>query len=209
MIDSPIASAAASAAEAKKPAMFFDRDGVIIEMVDYLSRIDQVALVPGVATAIADLNRAGIPVVIVTNQSGIARGLLTEEDLREIHAHLEALLASEGARIDAIYYCPHHPNIGDAQYRRQCECRKPAPGMLVQAARDLGVDLPHSAFIGDHTTDLEAGHRAGIGHSILVLTGHGKATAELLADGELHPAAVCSDVVSAIETAKRLMRLPV
>jgi D-glycero-D-manno-heptose 1,7-bisphosphate phosphatase len=209
MIDSPIASPAAPTAGAKKPAMFFDRDGVVIEMVDYLSRIDQVALVPGVGTAIADLNRAGIPVVIVTNQSGIARGLLTEADLRGIHTHLTALLAREGARVDAIYYCPHHPDIGDARYRRRCECRKPAPGMLVQAARDLGLDLARSAFIGDHATDLEAGRRAGIGHSILVLTGHGKAAAERLAESELRPASVCPDVVSAIETAKRLMRLPV
>jgi D-glycero-D-manno-heptose 1,7-bisphosphate phosphatase len=185
--------------------MFMDRDGVLLELVDYLSRIDQVVLVPGVAAAIAGLNRAGIPVVIVTNQSGIARGLLTEADLRDIHAHVESLLAKEGARIDAIYYCPHHPDVGAAPYRRSCECRKPAPGMLRQAARDLGLDLARSVFIGDHATDIEAGRRAGIGHSILVLTGHGKAAAETLASGELRPAAICPDVVSAIDIARRLM----
>jgi D-glycero-D-manno-heptose 1,7-bisphosphate phosphatase len=189
--------------------MFFDRDGVLLEMVDYLSRIDQVALVPGVAAAIADVNRAGIPVVVVTNQSAIARGLLTEADLRDIHAHLAALLAKEGARIDAIYYCPHHPDVGDAPYRRSCECRKPAPGMLTQAARDLGLDLARSVFIGDHATDIEAGQRAGIGHSILVLTGHGEASAEILANRKLRPAAICPDVISAIDTARRLMQASV
>lgn len=206
MIASPITSRAAPAAETKKPAVFFDRDGVIIEMVDYLNRIDQVVLVPGVAAAIADLNRVGIPVVIATNQSGIARGFLTEADLREIHAHIEALLARESARVDAIYYCPHHPDIGGAQYRHRCECRKPAPGMLLQAARDLGLDLARSAFIGDHATDLEAGRRAGIGYNILVLTGHGKATAKYLAGDGPRPDSVCPDVVSAIDIAKRLMR---
>lgn len=174
-------------------------------MVNYLNRIDQMVLVSGVATAIASLNRAGIPVIIVTNQSGVARGLLTEANLKTIHAHLEVLLAKQHARLDAIYYCPHHPDIGDAVYRRQCNCRKPAPGMLLQAARDIGLDLSHSVFIGDHETDIEAGRRAGIGHSILVMTGHGKATAERLADEEMHSTAVCPDVVTAIEVAKRLI----
>jgi D-glycero-D-manno-heptose 1,7-bisphosphate phosphatase len=191
---------------AAKPALFLDRDGVVLEMVDYLNRVDQVALVPGVAAAIAGINRAGIPVAIVTNQSGVARGFLTETDLRDIHAHLEALLAREGARVDGIYYCPHHPDIGDGPYRRQCDCRKPAPGMLKQAARDLGLDLARSVLIGDHATDIEAAQRAGIAHSILVLTGHGKASAERLADHALRPAAICPDVVSAIDLAKRLLR---
>lgn len=190
----------------KGPAIFIDRDGVVIEMVDYLNRADQVVLIPGVAAAIAEINRAGIPLIMVTNQSAIARGLLTEAGLHDIHAKLHALLADQGARIDAIYYCPHHPNIGAPPYRRACDCRKPAPGMLLQAAHDLNLDLARSVFIGDHVTDIEAGHNAGVGHTILVLTGHGRASAELLAGSSFRLSTICTDAVSAIKTARELIQ---
>jgi D-glycero-D-manno-heptose 1,7-bisphosphate phosphatase len=189
----------------RRPAIFIDRDGVVIEMVDYLNRSDQVVLVPGVAAAIAEINRAGIPLIMVTNQSGIARGLLTEAGLHEIHARLHALLAEQGARIDALYYCPHHPSIGAPPYRRTCDCRKPAPGMLLEAAHDLDLDLARSVFIGDHVTDIEAGHNAGVGHTVLVLTGHGKASAELLAGSSFRLSMICTDAVSAIKTAREMI----
>lgn len=186
----------------KRPAIFVDRDGVVIELIDYLSRPEQVALVPGVAAAIAEVNRAGIPVVMVTNQSAIARGLLTEAGLAEVHERLRALLAREDAHLDAVYYCPHHPDIGEPPYRRACACRKPEPGMLLQAAADLGLDLARSAFIGDHATDVEAGRRAGIGRMMLVRTGHGRAAEAALAAAPHQPSSIHDDVVSAIRAAR-------
>jgi D-glycero-D-manno-heptose 1,7-bisphosphate phosphatase len=159
-----------------RPAVFLDRDGVLIEEVGYLADPRQVVLIPGAGAAVAAINRAGIPVVLVTNQAGIARGYLSEARLAEIHQRLSALLAEEGGKIDAIYYCPHHPTEGIAPYRLQCSCRKPQPGMLLQAATELAVDLPRSTMIGDKLSDLEAGVRAGC-RSILVRTGYGGETA--------------------------------
>jgi D-glycero-D-manno-heptose 1,7-bisphosphate phosphatase len=156
-----------------RPALFLDRDGVLIEEVGYLADPDQVKLIPRAGAAIARLNRAGVPVVLVTNQAGIARGYLTEARLAEIHRRLSALLTAEAAKIDAIYYCPHHPTEGNAPYRLACSCRKPQSGMLLQAAADLAIDLHQSCLIGDKLSDLEAGTRAGC-RSILVRTGYGR-----------------------------------
>ncbi|MFB3882146.1 MAG: D-glycero-beta-D-manno-heptose 1,7-bisphosphate 7-phosphatase [Armatimonadota bacterium] len=156
-------------------AVFLDRDGTIIEEVNYLRSPDQLRLLPGSAAAIGRLNEAGLAVVVVTNQSGIARGMLTEADLALTNAALAQLLAQAGAHLDAIYFCPHHPEVGPAQYRRRCECRKPAPGMLLRAARELGLDLGRSFVVGDSTRDLLAGRAAGT-HTVLVRTGYGRRT---------------------------------
>jgi len=156
-----------------RPAVFLDRDGTIIEDVDYLTRPDQLRLIPGAAAAIRQFNERNIPVVVVTNQSAVARGMLSEAGLAEIHERLRSMLAAEGARLDAIYYCPHHPDGSQAAYRRTCECRKPKAGMLLQAARDLNIDLTASIMIGDGLRDLEAGAAAGCRTLILVRTGHG------------------------------------
>jgi D-glycero-D-manno-heptose 1,7-bisphosphate phosphatase len=180
-----------------RPAVFLDRDGVLIEEVGYLADPCQVVLIPGAGPAIASLNRAGIPVVVVTNQAGIARGYLSESRLAEIHGRLEALLAAEGARIDAIYYCPHHPTDGVAPYRLQCSCRKPQPGMLLQAATDLGIDLPRSSMIGDKAVDLEAGARAGC-RPILVKTGYGRETWSQLDRLQPPPVLVATSLPEAI-----------
>jgi len=158
-----------------KPAVLLDRDGTLVEEIDYLSDPAQLRLIPGSAAAVRRLNEAGLLVVIVTNQSMIARGLASEADLALVHDHLTALLRAEGAHLDHIYYCPHHPDIGQPPYRTHCECRKPLPGLLYRAAHDLELDLSHSAMIGDSLRDLEAGDAANCGTLILVRTGHGAA----------------------------------
>jgi D-glycero-D-manno-heptose 1,7-bisphosphate phosphatase len=156
-------------------AVFLDRDGVIIDDVHYLARFDQVRLIPGAATAIRRLNQAAIPVVVVTNQSGVARGLFPESFVPLVHAHLSELLADWGAHIDRFYYCPHHPDKGIEPYVVDCCCRKPKPGMLHQAATEMGLNLARSWMIGDKLSDLQAGSAAGC-RTILVRTGHGKET---------------------------------
>lgn len=155
-----------------KPAVFLDRDGVVIEDTHYVGTTDRVRLVPGSPEAIARLNRDGWTVVIVTNQAGVARGLFPIAAVNLIHEHLNGLLTGYGAKFDGVYFCPHHPEGDVAEYRRECECRKPKPGMLLQASRDLGIDLGRSWLIGDRVSDLEAGAAAGC-RTILVRTGHG------------------------------------
>lgn len=157
-----------------RPAVFLDRDGTIVREVDYLRRPDRMRLLPHAADAIRRLRHGGFAVVLATNQSGIARGLLTEADLADIHEALRRRLARRRARLDGIYYCPHHPEFGGAAYRRECDCRKPAPGMLLRAAWELGLDLARSFAVGDSERDLEAGRRAGC-RTVLVRTGYGRA----------------------------------
>jgi D-glycero-D-manno-heptose 1,7-bisphosphate phosphatase len=180
-----------------RPAVFLDRDGTINEDVDYLRHPDQMRLIPGAAAAIARLNKRGLAVIVVTNQSAVARGLLTEDGLAAVHAHLTGLLAAEGAHVDGIYYCPHHPEAPDADYRRDCDCRKPAAGMLLQAAREHGLDLAASVMIGDSLRDLEAGKSAGCKSLILVRTGHGTAEEAGLARLAFS-AKVCDDLAAAV-----------
>jgi D-glycero-D-manno-heptose 1,7-bisphosphate phosphatase len=181
-----------------RPAMFLDRDGVIIEEVHYLTRIEQVRLIPGAAAAVRRLNQADVPVVVVTNQSGVAQGLFPEQRVAEVHAHLDQLLAPEEARVDRYYYCPHHPRMGVEPYCRECDCRKPRPGMLIAAARDLGLDLSASWLVGDKISDLEAATAAGCS-SILVRTGHGQRMSAALDEKRGSPAAVVADLTEAVE----------
>jgi D-glycero-D-manno-heptose 1,7-bisphosphate phosphatase len=158
-----------------RPAVFLDRDGTIVREVEYLRSPRQLRLLPRAGEAIRLLNRAGFAVVVTTNQSGIGRGLLTEEELEDIHAVLRSRLARRGARIDGIYFCPHHPEAARPEYRRRCRCRKPAPGMLLRAARELDLDLGRCFAIGDSARDIEAGRRAGC-RAVLVRTGYGAET---------------------------------
>jgi D-glycero-D-manno-heptose 1,7-bisphosphate phosphatase len=155
-----------------RPAVFLDRDGTINVERDYLADPDLLELIPGAALAIRELAEAGYAIVVVTNQSGIARGLLTEERLAEITTRLDELLAAEGARVDATYYCPHHPDHGDERHRRDCTCRKPGSGMLKIAAHEHELDLARSWIVGDSLRDLEAGEAVGA-RGILVATGKG------------------------------------
>ena len=145
----------------KNKAVFIDRDGTIARDVPYCSRPEDFELLPSVVEGIKLLNERNFKVVVVTNQSGIARGYFTEEMLAKIHDKMRAELASYGARVDAIYYCPHHPD-------ENCECRKPKPKMLLQAASDLDIDLKQSFVIGDNDMDIEMGRRAGC-KSILIV----------------------------------------
>jgi len=158
-----------------RSAVFLDRDGTVIHEVDYLKSTDQVRLLPRAAAAIRRLNEAGMVVVVVTNQSGIARGIVSESDLVAIHDLIRHRLARYGAALDAIYFCPHHPTEGLPPFRRRCRCRKPAAGMLTRAARDLALDLHRSFTVGDSERDLVAGQKAGC-RTILVRTGYGRRT---------------------------------
>lgn len=185
-----------SAAE-RRPAVFLDRDGTVLDELGYLADPDRVRLYPGAGAAIRRLNEAGLVVVVVTNQSGIARGLLDEDLLGRIHARLDEELLAAGARVDAYYHCPHHPDVGEPPWRMDCDCRKPLPGMFLAAARDLGLDPPRSFAVGDAARDLEAARRAGVRHRILVLTGKGEATrAALSAGDDVH---VAADLGAAVE----------
>ena len=166
-----------------QPAVFLDRDGTLNVEVDYLADPDGLVLLPGVGPALAALQQAGHLLVVVTNQSGVARGLLDEGTLAEIHAALARALAEFGVVLDHVGYCPHHPEHGEPPYRADCDCRKPSPGMLHAAAKDLPIDLARSWVVGDSARDLEAGAALGL-PGILVSTGKGRDQAELLtADG--------------------------
>ena len=151
-------------------AVFLDRDGTVNEEVGYLRDLGELKLIPGAAAAIRSLNAAGYKVVLVTNQSGVARGYFPESLVKDAHDLLVRMLADEDARLDGIYYCPHHPRAGTSQYTRECDCRKPATGLLDRAAKDLDIDLRSSIMIGDKWSDVELGHRAGC-RSVLVRTG--------------------------------------
>jgi len=159
-----------------RPCVFLDRDGTLHPDVDFLRLPSQLKLYPGAGAAVARLNRHGIPVVVVTNQSGVARGMLDEPQLAEIHAELARQLAEHGARLDGLYYCPHHPTEGSAPYRMACSCRKPNPGMLIQASQEHQLDLGASWIVGDSARDLQAGAAVGA-RGILVSTGKGSSTA--------------------------------
>lgn len=149
----------------KQKAIFLDRDGVINKYVGFLRDINEFELLDGVAEAIKKINESGYLAIVVTNQPAIARGEVTYEELREIHNKMETLLGQEGAYLDAIYYCPHHPHKGYEgevpELKIECECRKPKPGMLLQAAKDFNIDLEKSWMVGDSDTDIEAGKKAG------------------------------------------------
>ncbi|HEX6884924.1 MAG TPA: HAD family hydrolase [Planctomycetota bacterium] len=159
-------------------AVFLDRDGTLVDELGFLRRAEDLRLLPGAAEGVRLFNRAGWKVVVVTNQSGIARGLLDEPTLARIHARLEQELARGGAHVDAILHCPHHPEEGAPPFRRACDCRKPAPGLILAAARRFALDLAASWTIGDSRRDLEAGARAGLAGGVLVLTGKGVAERE-------------------------------
>ncbi|NIY75910.1 HAD family hydrolase [Thalassospira sp. HF15] len=153
------------------PAVFLDRDGVINEEVHYLSDVADLKLIAGTCEAIKRLNDAGVPVIVVTNQSGVARGYLTEDQLLEIHKALVAMLSDHKASVQGIYYSPYHPD-GQGEYRRESTCRKPDSGMLLAASEEFAISLSDSVLIGDRINDIRAGHAAGT-KAIMVRTGHG------------------------------------
>jgi len=153
-------------------AVFLDRDGTLIEEVGYLDRIDRLKLFPETIDALRMLQRAGLRLIIATNQSGIAQGLFSEQFVHDLHGHLTNLLAQGGVRLDGLYMCPHHPEAKLPAYRAVCECRKPSSGLVQQAARDFDLALTQSYMVGDRWRDLLSGQKAGTA-GVLVRTGYG------------------------------------
>jgi D-glycero-D-manno-heptose 1,7-bisphosphate phosphatase len=155
----------------KIAAVFLDRDGVINEEVGYLDSLDKLKVIPSAYEAIKLINESGMKAVVISNQSGVARGLITEEFVQKTNNHLQIMLREQGAFINNFYYCPHHPTEGEAPYRQICDCRKPAPGMFLTASRDLNIALELSYMVGDRFLDMEAAKNAGA-KGILVKTGY-------------------------------------
>ena len=178
-----------------RPAVFLDRDGTVLEEAGYLDRLERLVFFPFAIDAIRLLNRGGFAVVIITNQSGIGRGLYEESFVHEAHAVVDERVRAGGGRIDGYYYCPHHPNAEIERYRQQCDCRKPGPGMLRQASADLDLDLARSFTVGDKWTDVQAGVAAGA-NGILVRTGYGRSS-ERSSRRPIEPITVADDVIAA------------
>ncbi|NTV48490.1 MAG: D-glycero-beta-D-manno-heptose 1,7-bisphosphate 7-phosphatase [Geobacteraceae bacterium] len=174
-------------------AVFLDRDGTINVEKDYLYLIKDFEFIPGAPEAIQLLNQAGIMVVVVTNQSGVARGYYTEDDVINLHRHIACKLEQYSAHVDAWLYCPHHPS-GRGSYALPCNCRKPLPGMLQEAAMRHNIDMDNSTIIGDKIADIEAGKAAGC-HTILVRTGYGAEDEKSVGPQTV----VCDDILSAVK----------
>ena len=168
-------SLTSSESNSPRKAVFLDRDGTLIEHVELMRRIEDIRFFPEAEQAVKKLNELGFLVVVITNQPVVARGLIDEKGIDEIHAVLVSELDKKGAKIDAVYFCPHHPEATLESYRVKCECRKPEPGMIIKAIKDHGIDPDQSYVIGDSMSDIEAGKRAGI-KTILIKTGPGHAT---------------------------------
>ncbi|MDZ4164700.1 MAG: D-glycero-beta-D-manno-heptose 1,7-bisphosphate 7-phosphatase [Smithellaceae bacterium] len=176
------------------PAVFLDRDGTINEEVGYLDRLDKLKLLPNAPQAIRLINQMGFKTIVVTNQSGVARGLYEETLVDEVHRRINETLKDTGAVIDGFYYCPHHPEEGRLPYRKVCSCRKPAAGMLFRAAREFNVDLGKSYMIGDTARDMEAAAAVGV-KGILVKTGYGLDNL----DGPVAPVYIAEDILAAVQ----------
>jgi D-glycero-D-manno-heptose 1,7-bisphosphate phosphatase len=168
--------------EDARRAAFLDRDGVINVDHGYVHRIEDFEFVPGVLESAVELVRLGFALVVVTNQAGIGRGMYSEDDFARLTRWMCARFADRGAAIAAVYHCPHHPTLAQGALRVACDCRKPAPGMVLQAARDLGIDLAASVLFGDKCDDMRAALAAGVGTRVLL----GK-------DGRLVPEEECAD----------------
>ncbi len=151
-----------------RPALFLDRDGVINEEIGYLHRFEDVRFVEGIVPLVQTANQLGYFVCVVTNQAGIGRGLYTEEQFQQLMRQMRAALELQGARLDAVYHSPFHPEHGLGEYRRETACRKPSPGMLLRAATEHGLDLGRSVMVGDRCSDMVAGAAAGIPQLYLV-----------------------------------------
>ncbi len=182
----------------KRPAVFIDRDGTISEEVGYINHPSRFRLFPYAASAIKLLNERGWLAVIVTNQAGVARGYFSETMIQTVHDNLQQSLRDEGARVDAIYYCAHHPAVGDPPYRQDCDCRKPKPGLVNRAARDLDIALEQSWMVGDRYSDIELARNAGV-HAALVLSGYGRGEYESQrASWQHQPDLVSEDLLAAV-----------
>jgi D-glycero-D-manno-heptose 1,7-bisphosphate phosphatase len=180
----------------RRPAVFFDRDGTLTVENDWVRSPRDLVLLDGALDAVRDLEHAGYAVVLITNQSAVARGMISEEQLVAIHADLASRFERAGARLDGIYSCPHHPSEGRAPYRRECDCRKPKSGLIERAARELDLDVARSWIVGDAERDLLAGARLGI-RGVLVGTGKGMSERERMIAGSAPPEHFAADARSA------------
>jgi D-glycero-D-manno-heptose 1,7-bisphosphate phosphatase len=177
-----------------RPAVFFDRDGTLIDERGYLDQLPLLSVFPWTGDALRLLNRAGFAVVVITNQSGVARGLIDEPFLQELHRELDRRIAP--GRIDAYYYCPHLADAANPRYRVACDCRKPKPGLIDRACRELHLDPQRSFMVGDRWLDVQCGRAAGVG-TILVRTGHG-AYEEARTPAPVPPDAILNNSMEAV-----------
>lgn len=179
-------------------AVFMDRDGTISEEIGYVNHPARYRVFPYAGEAVRLLNEAGWLAILVTNQAGVARGYFTEEMIGAVHGVLEDELKLVGARLDAIYYCAHHPSVGHPPYRLDCDCRKPRPGLIRRAAADFDIDLDRSWMIGDRYSDIELAHNAGV-RSAFVLSGYGRGEWEYQrAAWKSEPEMVAEDLLEAV-----------
>lgn len=183
-------------------ALFLDRDGVVIENRDhYVRSWDDVAFLPDALEALRELSRYPVRIVIVTNQSAVGRGLLPQATAEAINERVVAVIEEAGGRVDGAYICPHAPDD-------RCDCRKPAPGMLLQAARDLNIDLRRSIMVGDALTDIAAGQAAGVAETILVRTGRGRRQEQLPEAAAMPPFRVYESLAEVIAALPELRSVP-
>ena len=190
-----------TAGVASRPAVFIDRDGTLTDEVGYVNHPARLRLLPRSAEAVRRLNAAGVAAVVATNQAGLARGYFSKDVLEAVHERLVDLLAREGARLDGLYVCPHHPTEGEPPFRADCDCRKPRPGLLLRAAADLDLDLGASVVVGDKPSDLAVARPVGA-RGVLVLTGYGLGEWEYRREHfSVQPHHVAGDLLDAVEWA--------
>ena len=182
----------------KNTAVFLDRDGTIVEEVGYLDSLEKLTLFPNTPKAIRLINESGMRAVVITNQSGVARGYFKEDFVRTVHRHIEKMLRGKGAVIDGFYYCPHHPTEGRGKYLTSCICRKPEAGMLIRAAEEMNVDLSRSYVVGDTCKDVELAAKVGA-KGVLVRTGYGSDRQKEAICHESKPVYIAEDILDAVK----------
>jgi D-glycero-D-manno-heptose 1,7-bisphosphate phosphatase len=184
----------------KKPAIFIDRDGTISEEVGYVNHPSRFRLFPYSTDAIKLLNDNGWFAIVVTNQAGVARGYFSEDVIVQVHGVLNTEMETAGARLDAIYYCAHHPSVGEPPYRHECDCRKPKTGLIERACSDLDIDKTPSWMVGDRYSDIELARNAGL-KSAFVLSGYGRGEWEYQRQSWAHqPDLVCENLLEAVKS---------
>lgn len=184
----------------KRPAVFIDRDGTISEEVGYVNHPSRFQIYPYSFEAIKLLNEHGWLAIVVTNQAGVARGYFSEDAVKQIHQQLYQKMVEASARLDAIYYCAHHPTVGEPPYRLDCTCRKPKAGLIERAAKDFEIDLPSSWMIGDRYSDIELARNAGV-KSAFVLSGYGRGEWEYQRAGwKQQPDLVSEDLLQCVRS---------
>jgi D-glycero-D-manno-heptose 1,7-bisphosphate phosphatase len=182
------------------PAVFIDRDGTISEEVGYVNHPSRYRVFPYSAAAIELLHAAGWLAIVVTNQAGVARGYFSEQMIGQVHDELKRQLAGHGSELDAVYYCAHHPSVGDPPYRKDCDCRKPKPGLIQQAMKDFEIDLQSSWMVGDRYSDIEMARNAGL-KCAFVLSGYGRGEWEYQRQTwTQQPDIVCENLLQAVQS---------